>query len=105
MTFNYVTINNRLTLKNNANSGSVYIDGSGVMCIAPPDSRGTVSITGNKLNTEGGNIYTEGGTIDTDGGDIYAGRYYLDATRYLYVSSGTLYYYNGTTSKQVAFTN
>ena len=105
MTFNYVTINNQLTLKNNANSGSVYIDGSGVMCIAPPDSRGTVSITGNKLNTEGGNIYTEGGTIDTDGGDIYAGRYYLDTTRYLYVSSGTLYYYNGSTSKQVAFTN
>jgi hypothetical protein len=105
MTFNYVTINSQLVLKNNTNSGSVYIDGSGVMCIAPPDSQGTVSITGNTLNTEGGNIYTESGNIDTGGGNIYADRYYLDATRYLYVSSGTLYYYNGTTSKQVAFTN
>jgi hypothetical protein len=105
MTFNYVTINNQLTLKNNTNSGSVYIDDSGVMCIAPPDSQGTISIGGNTLNTEGGNIHTESGTIDTDGGDIYAACYFLDRDRYLYVSSGILYYYNGTTSKQVAFTN
>lgn len=32
-------------------------------------------------------------------------RVYLDDTRYLYVSSGNLYYYNGSTSKQVAFSN
>ena len=45
-----------------------------------------------------------GGTIITTG-NVQAARFYLDSTRYLYVSSGTLYYYNGTTAKQVAFTN
>ena len=43
--------------------------------------------------------------IDSIDGYAYFNRYYLDSSRYLYVSSGTLYYYNGTTSKQVAFTN
>ena len=36
---------------------------------------------------------------------VQSPKYYLDDTRYLYVSNGTLYYYNGSTAKQVAFTN
>jgi hypothetical protein len=44
-----------------------------------------------------GNVYTNG--------SVRAARFYLDSNRYLYVSGGTLYYYNGSTNKQVAFTN
>ena len=43
--------------------------------------------------------------IDSEEGYCTFKRYYLDSTSYLYVSNGTLYYYNGSTSKQVAFTN
>jgi hemolysin activation/secretion protein len=42
--------------------------------------------------------------IETNGHARFA-RLYLDATRYLFVDSGILYYYNGSTNKQIAFTN
>lgn len=38
-------------------------------------------------------------------GNLTVDRLYLDATRYIYVDNGTLYYYNGSTNKQIAFTN
>jgi hypothetical protein len=48
--------------------------------------------------------YDETWWIDPDGCAKFK-RLYLDSTRYLYINGGTLYYYNGSTSKQVAFTN
>jgi hypothetical protein len=48
-------------------------------------------------------LFIESNYVYVDG--VQANRFYLDSTRYLYVSSGALYYYNGSTSKQVAFTN
>lgn len=57
-----------------------------------------------------GSLSSYSGTwlIGSIGGDQNSARFsrlYLDNTRYLYVNSGTLYYYNGSTSKQIAFTN
>lgn len=57
-----------------------------------------------------GSLSSYSGTwlIGNIGGDQNSARFsrlYLDNTRYLYVNSGTLYYYNGSTSKQIAFTN
>ena len=108
MTFNYVTINNELRLKNGPYTGSVFVNSNHNLCLS---SSGVIGTLGNKLYTEGGGIDTEDGDINAGGGtiittgNVQATRFYLDGTRYLYVSGGTLYYYNGTTSKQVAFTN
>ena len=107
MTFNYLTVNNQLTLKNGTKSASIYVDSRDYLRIVAPTPQNTISTYGNKIQTEGGDILTDGGSIDAGEGNVYADRYYLDLdhTRYLYVSNGTLYYYNGSTAKQVAFTN
>lgn len=67
----------------------------------------TLYMGSQNIRTESGDIYTEEGNIYLGGGSIYTGggRLYLDSIRSIYVSGGTLYYYNGSTTKQIAFTN
>ena len=94
MTFNYVTINNRLRVKGSGSTHSIYGDSNGYLVLSGDE--GIIFDNDTKIN--GYNL------IITDG-YVKSPKYYLDNTSYLYVSSGILYYYNGTTSKQVAFTN
>ena len=61
-----------------------------------------VDVTGNLSSYSGTWLI---GSIGGEQGSARFSRLYLDTSRYLYVSSGTLYYYNGSTSKQIAFTN
>ena len=88
MTFGYLTVNNEL---NFGSSAKMYMDDFFYI-----ESSETISINSVEFDYEG-NVYTNG--------NVRASRFYLDSNRYLYVSSGKLYYYNGSTAKQVAFTN
>ena len=91
------------TLKFSVNGmdSTIYADNDGYLHID-----GNENITmGNDVRMGGYSLYTNGGDVNCGGGKMYASRFYLDSNRYLYVSGGTLYYYNGSTSKQVAFTN
>lgn len=89
MTFGYLKVNDQLAFGNN--QALMYKDD--YLYIECSD---TISVNTVEFDY-GGNVYTKG--------DVRAARFYLDSNRYLYVSGGTLYYYNGSTSKQVAFTN
>ena len=90
MTFNYVTVNNRITLKGSGHSHYIY-----------GDSNGCLVIDGSEYILFENDIDTNGNSINTNGGDIYARRFYLDSSRYIYLDDGTLKYFNGTTSKTI----
>ena len=105
MTFNYVTVNNQISIKNT-------IDNVDYTHTIAGNANGKLVITGDQgivlngaINTNGNNITTGNASIDAGEGWVKANRFYLDGSRYLYVSGSTLYYYNGSTTKQVAFTN
>ena len=116
MTFNYVTINTRLTLPSGIIAGTspmITRQSGDSDCVYLFYDNATSKISSSSyyynqydnVGLRGTNYnFDEQWWIDPDGCARFQ-RLYLDATRYLYVSSGTLYYYNGTTSKQVAFTN
>ena len=89
MTFGYLKVNDQLVFGNN--QALMYKDHYLYIECSDTISVNTVEFDYN------GNVYTNG--------SVRAARFYLDSNRYLYVSGGTLYYYNGSTSKQVAFTN
>ena len=91
MTFNYVTVNNRITLKGSGHSHYIY-----------GDSNGALVIDGSECILFENDIDTNGNSINTNGGDIYARRFYLDSSCYIYLDSGTLKYYNGSTSKTIS---
>ena len=105
MTFNYVTVNNQISIKNT-------IDNVDYTHTIAGNANGKLVITGDQgivlngaINTNGNSITTGNASIDAGEGWVKANRFYLDGSRYLYVSGNTLYYYNGSTTKQVAFTN
>ena len=105
MTFNYVTVNNQISIKNT-------IDNVDYTHTIAGNANGKLVITGDQgivlngaINTNGNGITTGNASIDAGEGWVKANRFYLDGSRYLYVSGSTLYYYNGSTTKQVAFTN
>ena len=89
MTFGYLKVNDQLVFGNN--QALMYKDD--YLYIECSD---TISVNNVEFDYSG-NVYTNG--------SVRAAKFYLDSNRYLYVSGGTLYYYNGSTSKQVAFTN
>lgn len=89
MTFGYLKVNDKLVFGNN--QALMYKDD--YLYIECSD---TISVNTVEFDYSG-NVYTNG--------SVRAARFYLDSNRYLYVSGGTLCYYNGSTSKQVAFTN
>ena len=88
MTFGYLTVNNEL---NFGSSAKMYMDDFFYI-----ESSENISINSVEFDYEG-NVYTSG--------NVRASRFYLDSNRYLYVSGGILYYYNGSTNKQISFTN
>ena len=88
MTFGYMTVNNEL---NFGSSAKMYMDDFFYI-----ESSENISINSVEFDYDG-NVYTSG--------NVRADRFYLDSNRYLYVSGGILYYYNGSTNKQIAFTN
>ena len=89
MTFGYLKVNDQLVFGNN--QALIYKDD--YLYIECSD---TISVNNVEFDYSG-NVYTNG--------SVRAAKFYLDSNRYLYVSGGTLYYYNGSTNKQVAFTN
>ena len=105
MTFNYMTVINQISIKNT-------IDNVNYTHTVTGNANGKLVITGDQgivlngaINTNGNSITTGNASIDAGEGWVKANRFYLDGSRYLYVSGSTLYYYNGSTTKQVAFTN
>jgi hypothetical protein len=96
-----LTVTGTLKFSVNGMDSTIYADNDGFLHI---DGNEYIAM-GNDVRMGGYSLYTNGGNVDCGGGKMYASRFYLDSTRYLCVSSGTLYYYNGSTSKQVAFTN
>ena len=116
MTFNYVTINSRLTLPSSIVAGTsptITRQSGDSDCVYLFFDNATSKISSysyyyNQYDNVGlygsDHNYNETWMIDPDGCARFK-RLYLDATRYLEVSNGTLYYYNGSTNKQVAFTN
>lgn len=95
MTFGYVTINNEIDFSDNyvikVNNDDMYIG----------DSNNDAYVRFSDMCSWDG---TDNWKIETNGHARFA-RLYLDETRYLFVDSGILYYYNGSTNKQIAFTN
>ena len=116
MTFNYLKVNNRITLPPTIIAGTtatILRQADDSDCIYMLNSSANAKITNEEyyynqydnVGLRGTNYnYDEQWWIDPDGCARFQ-RLYLDGTRYLYVLNGTLYYYNGSTSKQVAFTN
>ena len=116
MTFNYLKVNNRITLPLTIIAGTtatILRQADDSDCIYMLNSSANAKITNEEyyynqydnVGLRGTNYnYDEQWWIDPDGCARFQ-RLYLDGTRYLYVLNGTLYYYNGSTSKQVAFTN
>lgn len=92
---------------NNQYVGKGNISGTDILNIV---SNTTIMLSATNGVAVNGNLSSFTGTwlIGTIGGDANSARFsrlYLDNTRYLYVNNGVLYFYNGSTSKQVAFTN
>lgn len=83
MTFNYVTVNNQLKFGTN-DDVTMYVDDMFYI-----DSNCDVSING----------------VEMFNNYVRANRLYLDSTRYLFISSGKLYFYDGSSNKEIAFTN
>jgi hypothetical protein len=92
MTFGYLTVEHKISINDGDFESKIYNDASGNMVLYGSE--------GLKVESD---LFIESNYVYADG--VQANRFYLDSTRYLYVSGGTLYYYNGSTSKQVAFTN
>ena len=103
MTFNYVTINNnlefgaasRITHAVTNDDRTLYIgnsDNSGWVALQDVCSQSGVSYW--KIMANGEAFFAE---------KVQSPKFYLDSTRYLYINGGTLYYYNGSTSRQIAF--
>ena len=82
MTFGYLRVNNTLTFGNNY--ASLYMDDFFYI-----DSSVNISVNG----------------VECEDSNAHVKRLYLDVSRYIYVSSGKLYYYNGSSAKEIAFTN
>lgn len=96
MSFNYLTVNNRIYFGNTSNY--IFHDSDGINVHAGSGERLYVS---NQIYTNGGldsdsHIYLNGNDLKMGGGKIY-----LDGTRYIYVSGSTLYYYNGSQTKVI----
>lgn len=89
MTFGYLKVNDQLVFSNN--QALMYKDDYFYI-----ECSDTISVNTVEFDYSG-NVYTNG--------NVRASRFYLDSNRYLYVSGGTIYYYNGSTNKQIAFTN
>ena len=116
MTFNYVTINNQMSLPSNiiaSMSPTIKRQSGDTDCfyLFYDNAQSKISDQSyyyNQYDNVGlcgsDHNYDETWMIDPDGCARFQ-RLYLDSTRYLYVSNGTLYYYNGSSAKQVAFTN
>ena len=116
MTFNYVTINNQMSLPSNiiaSMSPTIKRQSGDTDCfyLFYDNAQSKISDQSyyyNQYDNVGlcgsDHNYDETWMIDPDGCARFK-RIYLDSSRYLYVSNGTLYYYNGSTAKQVAFTN
>ena len=105
MTFNYVTINNNLTFGAASRISHTVTTEERKLYIGNDDNSGWVALA--DMCSQLGDSYWK---VMSDGQAFFANKvqspkFFLDDARYLYVSNGTLYYYNGTTSKQVAFTN
>jgi hypothetical protein len=92
MTFGYLTVEHKISINDGDFESKIYNDASGNMVLDGSE--------GLKVESD---LFIESNYVYADG--VQANRFYLESTRYLYVSGGTLYYYNGSTSKQVAFTN
>ena len=92
MTFGYLTVEHKISINDGDFESKIFQDASGNMVLSGSE--------GLKVESD---LFIESNYVYADG--VQANRFYLDSTRYLYVSGGTLYYYNGSTSKQVAFTN
>ena len=117
MTFNHLSVKNSLTLSGSVSiitgSSSQIIRSSGDGdCIYLLNFGTTSKVTSknyyynqyDNIGLHGTNYnYDETWFIDPDGCAKF-NRLYLDSTRYLYINGGTLYYYNGSTSRQIAFT-
>lgn len=83
MKFNYVTVNNQLKFGTN-DDVTMYVDDMFYI-----ESNLDVSING----------------VEMFNNNVRANRFYLDSTRYLFISSGKLYFYDGSSNKEIAFTN
>jgi hypothetical protein len=88
MTFGYLTVNSNLRVNNTLTFGnnyaSLYMDDFFYI-----DSSVNISVNG----------------VECEDSNAHVKRLYLDPSRYIYVSSGKLYYYNGSSAKEIAFTN
>ena len=118
MTFNHLSVNNSMTLSGSVNiiTGSlsqIVRTSNDSDCIYLLNFSDSSKVTSSNyyynqydnVGLHGANYdYNDSWFIGPDGCARFK-RLYLDSTRYLYINGGTLYYYNGSTSKQVAFTN
>ena len=105
MTFNYVTINNDLTFGAASRISHAVTTEDRKLFIGNDDNSGWVALADmcSQLGDSYWKVMSDGQAFFSN--KVQSPKYYLDDTRYLYVSNGTLYYYNGSTAKQVAFTN
>ena len=113
MTFNYVTINSRLTLPSNIVAGTSpkikrQSGDSDCVYLFYDDATSKISSYSyyyNQYDNVGlcgsDHNYDETWVIDPDGCARFK-RLYLDATRYLYISGTSLIFTNGTTSRTIA---
>jgi hypothetical protein len=92
MTLDYLTVKHQISINDGDFESKIFNDASGNLVLSGSE--------GLKVNSD---LFIERNYVYAEG--VQAKRFYFDSTRYLYVSSGTLYYYNGSTTKQVAFTN
>jgi hypothetical protein len=92
MTLDYLTVKHQISINDGDFESKIFNDASGNLVLSGSE--------GLKVNSD---LFIERNYVYAEG--VQAKMFYFDSTRYLYVSSGTLYYYNGSTSKQVAFTN
>jgi hypothetical protein len=116
MTFNNLSVKNSMTLKGSVNiitgsSSQIVRTSNDSDCIYLLNFSGTSKETSNiyyynqydNVGLHGTNYnYDETWFVDPDGCAKF-NRLYLDSVRYLYISGGTLYFYNGSTSRQIAF--
>jgi hypothetical protein len=103
MTFNYVTINNNLEFGAASRITHAVTNDDRTLYIGNSDNSGWVALQ--DVCSQRGESYWK---IMANGEALFAEKvqspkFYLDSSRYLYINGGTLYYYNGSTSRQIAF--
>ena len=103
MTFNYVTINNNLEFGAASRITHAVTNDDRTLYIGNSDNSGWVALQ--DVCSQRGLSYWK---IMANGEAFFAEKvqspkFYLDTTRYIYVNGGTLYYFNGSTSRQIAF--